>query len=141
MQIIELTDEKEILDTYPLLAQLYEELSYEQYESYIKDLLPLGYRRIVVLEDGNAIASAGLLEGVHFRFGKYMYINDLITDSAHRSRGIGKALIHWIQQNAIERGCKSIKLASNVNRHKAHRFYMSDDFFVHGYYFVKELDI
>lgn len=139
MQIIELLDEKEILNTYPLLSQLYEELTYEQYEHYIRELLPLGYRRIVVEEDGHYIASAGLLEGVHFRFGKYMYINDLVTDIQHRGKGVGKALVHWVEHNAMARECKNLKLASNVNRHDAHRFYVSDNFVVHGYYFVKKI--
>lgn len=139
MQIIELTRKEDVFRTFPLLKQLYPELSQEQYESYINDLLPLGYRRIVAEEDGQYIASAGILEGVHFRFGKYLYINDLVTDSTHRSHGIGKQLVHWIEAEAQRLKCTSIKLSSNVNRHEAHRFYITDGFFVHGYYFVKEL--
>lgn len=139
MQIIELTRKEEVLKTYPLLKQLYPELTAEQYETYIDDLLPLSYRRIVVEENGHYLASAGVLMGVHFKFGKYLYINDLVTDSTHRSHGIGKMLVDWIEEEAKRLGCTGIKLSSNVNRHDAHRFYVTDGFFVHGYYFVKEL--
>lgn len=140
MQIVELTSEEDILATYPLLNQLYTELTYEQYKSYIAELLPLGYRRIVMRdEEGTLAASAGILVGVHFRYGKYLYVNDLITDENHRSLGLGTQLMDWIEAEGRKLGCKNIRLASNVTRTDAHRFYFRDGFKIHGYYFVKEL--
>lgn len=141
MQIVELTDEEDILATYPLLNQLYTELTYDQYKSYIQELLPLGYRRIVMKDQDNTlVASAGILVGVHFRYGKYLYVNDLITDENHRSLGLGTELLDWIEAEGIKLGCNNIRLASNVNRTDAHRFYFRDGFKIHGYYFVKELE-
>lgn len=140
MQIVELTQEEDILATYPMLHQLYTELTYEQYKAYIQELLPLGYRRLIIKGDNEElIASAGILVGVHFRYGKYLYVNDLITDENHRSLGLGTKLMDWIEEEGRNLGCNNIRLASNVNRTDAHRFYFRDEFKIHGYYFVKEL--
>lgn len=140
MQIVELTHKEDILKTYPLLVQLYEDLTEEQYDFYISELMPLGYRRIVVCgEDGSYLGSAGFLVGVHFRYGKYLYLNDLVTDGKNRSQGVGQMLMDWVEAEAHAEGCRNIKLASGTFRHDSHRFYFRNGFIIQSYYFVKNI--
>ena len=50
-------------------------------------------------------------------------IGGLVVDEACRSRGVGHALMQRAEQWARERGCRFLRLRSNVIRTGAHAFY------------------
>ncbi len=139
MQIVEITSADDIVETYPIIRQLYTELTEEKYREYVTELLGLGYRRVIAKVGDTCVASAGFLMGVHFRFGKYIYVNDLVTDEDKRSCGAGKALLDWIAAEGKAQHCTTITLACNVDRHRSHRFYFREGYRIHGYYFMKQL--
>ena len=43
--------------------------------------------------------------------------------AAHRSRGLGHAMIAWAVTEATERGCAMVQLTTDKSRTDAHRFY------------------
>lgn len=45
------------------------------------------------------------------------------VDRAHRSQGIGAALLEWVVARARARGCALVQLTSDVRRRDARRFY------------------
>jgi GNAT superfamily N-acetyltransferase len=47
----------------------------------------------------------------------------MVVNEAHRSRGIGQALLDRAAELAQEAGCYKIMLGSNKKRSDAHRFY------------------
>ena len=51
-------------------------------------------------------------------------VENVIVDSAARSRGVGSAMMRWAIEEARRRGCSQVKLSSNVKRADAHRFYV-----------------
>jgi|SRR5579864_2256908 len=59
-------------------------------------------------------------------------ISGLVVDQNLRSRGIGKILLDAAERWAIEIGCQTISVRSNVKRDRAHRFYSNN-----GYQHVK----
>jgi PhnO protein len=59
-------------------------------------------------------------------------ISGLVVDQNLRSRGIGKILLDAAERWAIEIGCQTISVRSNVKRDRAHRFYSKN-----GYQHVK----
>ena len=52
-------------------------------------------------------------------------IGGLVVDAACRRRGVGRALMRRAEQWAIEKGCSTVSLRSNVIREGAHAFYRS----------------
>jgi len=52
-----------------------------------------------------------------------MYVDDLVTDEAMRSRGFGKRMIEWLVEQARSEGCKTFSLDSGTHREAAHAFY------------------
>jgi GNAT superfamily N-acetyltransferase len=59
-------------------------------------------------------------------------ISGLVVDERCRSRGVGLQLLERAEQWAREKGCRAVRLRSNVIRTRAHAFYER-----HGYEHVK----
>ena len=69
--------------------------------------------------------------------GKLMYVDDLVTDDAARSTGVGKALMDHLQSLARNSGCDTYSLDSGVQRQRAHKFYFREGMFVTSFHFRK----
>lgn len=67
--------------------------------------------------------------------GRELYVDDLVTDEARRSRGIGNALIARLAGQARNFGCASLALDSGTQRHAAHRFYLREGFSIVSFRF------
>jgi GNAT superfamily N-acetyltransferase len=72
--------------------------------------------------------------------GLHLYVDDLVTDEAGRSRGVGKALLDHLERRARAAGCAALKLDSGTQRQRAHRFYFREGMAVVSFHFVKSLD-
>jgi GNAT superfamily N-acetyltransferase len=68
-----------------------------------------------------------------------LYVDDLVVDAARRSRGIGRALLAWLEREARARACRVLALDSGVQRGGAHRFYFREGFSIPSFCFRKTL--
>ena len=68
--------------------------------------------------------------------GRFLSIDDLVTDSRRRSQGVGKALLDWLRPEARRQGCDQIHLDSRLIRLDAHRFYEREGFEKIAYHFI-----
>lgn len=82
-----------------------------------------GYRLVMLEEGGRPVAVAGYRLSENLAWGRFLYVDDLVTDSAARSRGYGRRLLDWLLATAREAGCRELHLDSGVQRTDAHRFY------------------
>jgi GNAT superfamily N-acetyltransferase len=71
--------------------------------------------------------------------GRRLYVDDLVTDEAHRSTGIGHALLGWLESRARALDCDVLALDSGVQRFRAHAFYFREGFFIPSFCFRKAL--
>jgi GNAT superfamily N-acetyltransferase len=71
--------------------------------------------------------------------GREMYCDDLVSDEAKRSTGVGHALVAYMEALARERGCNVLTLDSGTQRQQAHKFYFREGFTVTAFHFVKPL--
>ena len=94
-----------------------------------------GYQIAYVESDGQAICVAGFVMGIKLAWGKYIYIDDLVTDKSYRSTGAGKLIMDWFKTYAKEMGCEQIHLDSGVQRFPAHRFYLREGFDIASHHF------
>lgn len=67
--------------------------------------------------------------------GVQMYVDDLVTDEAQRSQGIGKALLDHAQALARAAGCAAFNLDSGTQRRDAHRFYFREGMTINSFHF------
>ena len=69
--------------------------------------------------------------------GLKLYVDDLVTDEEQRSRGVGRALIGWIDEEARRIGADAVILDSGTQRTRAHRFYLREGFEIRGFTFYR----
>jgi ribosomal protein S18 acetylase RimI-like enzyme len=55
--------------------------------------------------------------------GKFLYVDDLVSDTSERSRGYGARLLDKLKEEGRARGCKKLVLDTGLDNALAHRFY------------------
>jgi GNAT superfamily N-acetyltransferase len=98
-----------------------------------------GYRLAYLEDDGVVAAVAGYRVQGMLVTGKTMYVDDLVTDESRRSRGYGKAMLDWLQEQARAEGCETFSLDSGTQRQEAHAFYFRERMRVTSFHFAKKL--
>lgn len=98
-----------------------------------------GGRLMVALQAEQVVGLAVWRVLENTMFGPFLYVDDLVTDGARRSRGVGKALLSRCEGIASELGCRELVLDSGVQRGHAHRFYFREGLTVRAFNFGKSL--
>lgn len=98
-----------------------------------------GYQIAYVEERESIQAIAGFRTTECLAWGKFLYIDDLVTAEAERSKGYGDQLLRWLVNYARQQGCDSLQLDSGVQRFAAHRFYFRQRMEITSYHFALKL--
>jgi GNAT superfamily N-acetyltransferase len=122
MQIAIATTDDDIAACYPVLRQLRPKLEEATFVADVRRMQDGGYV-IVSLRDSEVRAVAGYRYYEMFATGKTLYVDDLVTDEAHRSGGYGHQLLEWLKAEAASHGCNFLTLDSGNKRTAAHKFY------------------
>lgn len=131
--------EQEILDCYPVMAELRPHLRADQFLPRVKRLAEIAGYRLAYLNDGGVKAVAGFRISEWLAGGRYLEIEDLVAASGERSKGYGGELFDWLVKHAEENGCEHLRLVSRVTRSDAHRFYLNKRMVIEAYYFSMPL--
>jgi ribosomal protein S18 acetylase RimI-like enzyme len=129
------------------LAVLMRELGYETKRAEMEARLKLilsnpAYKTFVAIMDGCVCGMIGTLT-----YPSYEHNNPgarilaLVTLSAVRRRGIGRALIATAEKDLAQRGISRVALDTRLTREDAHKFYESLGYERNGWRFVKELPV
>ncbi|EKO3906639.1 GNAT family N-acetyltransferase [Vibrio fluvialis] len=94
-----------------------------------------GYQIAYAKSSEGVLAVAGFSVGEKLAWGKHIYIEDLVTNTEFRSRGVGKFLLNWLQMYALENDCEQVHLDSGVQRFEAHKFYLREGFNIASHHF------
>ena len=94
-----------------------------------------GYLLAFVADDGEVKSVAGYRIQNMLAHGKFLYVDDLVTDDNSRSKGYGDALFDWLMQCALDENCASLQLDSGVQRFSAHRFYLRKRMEIRSHHF------
>jgi len=71
--------------------------------------------------------------------GTHFYVDDLVIDEGVRSKGIGHALLSFLERLARSRGSPAVGLDSGTHRTQAHRFYFREGYHIPAFVFHKAL--
>ena len=105
----------------------------------VRQLQPDGYLLAVLDHGGEIVAAAGFRIGDKLAWGKHLYVDDLVTIPAARSKGHGKALLSWLCDYARSNGCAQLHLDSGAQRLDTHRFYEREGLSPSSLHFRREL--
>ena len=137
--IKEAATDAEISATFPVVRQLRLHLREEEYLDVVNRLRRSGYRLAFAAEDGETRCVAGFRIVEFLAYGKFLYVDDLVTAEDARSEGHGKRMLDWLVGVARKEGCSTLQLDSGVQRHEAHRFYFRKGMKISSYHFSMAL--
>ncbi|MBE1556761.1 GNAT family N-acetyltransferase [Sporosarcina limicola] len=125
MEIIkELTKQEELLDVFSVIKQLRPQLDPDTFIKIFNDANENeSYRMFALYSSKFPVAVIGFRTMTTLHNGKLIWINDLVTDSAYRSKGYGEKLLLYVIDWARENGYTGVSLSSGVQRLRAHSFY------------------
>ena len=140
MNIFELSSDADVAEAFAVMRELRPHLDEHSYQELVDEQRRAGYRLAAVrLDDGVIAAVAGFWIGHKLAWGRHLYLDDLVTAAAHRSKGYGKALLEWLEAEARKHGCAQFELDSGTARHGAHRFYLGNGYDISAFHFRKTL--
>ena len=129
------------------LAVLMRELGYETQRPEMEARLKLilsnpAYKTFVAIMDGCVCGMIGTLTYPSYEHNDPSgRILALVTLSAARRRGVGRALIATAEKDFAQRGIKRVALDTRLTREDAHKLYESLGYERNGWRFVKQLPV
>jgi len=130
------TDE-EIIRCYDTMSQLRPHIKRGDFLPTVRRQEKGGYKLAFVEDKDRAVSVAGFRINETLVCGKFMYVDDLVTDEKERSKGYGDKLIDWLIEYAKKNQCKQFHLDSNVDRFSAHHFYFRKRLTIACYHFER----
>lgn len=129
----------EIERCFPVMAELRAHLLADEFVKRVRAQQKFGYQ-LVFLENGGVVkAVAGFRIGEYLCWGKILYVDDLVTTAAARSKGYGHQLFDWLLAHARAEGCHEFHLDSGVEKFGAHRFYLRNRMSISSHHFSLKL--
>jgi GNAT superfamily N-acetyltransferase len=104
---------------------------------------PAGYRLIgaFAADSAAALSVAGFRTSASLAWGRYLYVDDLVTTAEARHRGHAGALLRWLSEEARRLGCDQLHLDSGTGRERfdAHRLYYNQGLAIQSHHFARAL--
>ena len=116
--------DEDILACHAVLVELRPHVGYRALLERVRLQEREGYRLLVLREGPDVAAVAGFRVAHNLAWGRFLYVDDLVTAERRRSAGHGQRLMDWLLDHARGAGCDELHLDSGVQRFGAHRFYL-----------------
>ncbi len=109
------------------------------YAGRMREIFAGGAEMAVAVVEGKVagVTVFRILEKTHS--GRDLYCDDLVTDEARRSMGVGHALMQYMEGICRERRCDTLSLDSGAWRQQAHKFYFREGMVVTSFHFDKKI--
>ncbi|MGD8785276.1 MAG: GNAT family N-acetyltransferase [Thioalkalispiraceae bacterium] len=134
--MIELANsEAKLRDCFPVILQLRPHLELNTFIEQVAVQAMAGYQIAGLTADDHVVAVAGFRITHSLAWGRFLYVDDLVTDIDQRSKGYGKQLLHWLIDYAKQNECIELHLDSGLQRIDAHRFYEREGMIKTGYHY------
>ncbi|MEM9168231.1 MAG: GNAT family N-acetyltransferase [Pseudomonadota bacterium] len=138
-RIVECADAATDAATWPVMAQLRPHIPQADYPAALSRVRAEGARLIAAFEGERCVGAAVYRFNKRLAMGPIVYVDDLVTDQAARSTGVGEALLSWIEEAGRNAGAGWCVLDSSVQRAAAHRFYFRNRYDIAAFCFKKRL--
>ena len=133
--------DREINACFPVMFQLRPHLDPAEFVTRVRRQQQGGYQLAFLAGENlpEVKAVAGLRISECLSFGKFLYVDDLVTLEGDRSQGYGEQILNWLIAYAKDQDCDEFHLDSGVQRFAAHRFYFRHRLTISCYHFALKL--
>ena len=121
------------------MVQLRSHLQSQKFVTRVRRQMRTGYQLTYLSVSDQIYSVAGFRMNESLSWGKFLYVDDLVTDAQVRSQNYGHQLLDWLIQYARNQNCTQFHLDSGLQRLEAHRFYQREGLEISGYHFVLKL--
>jgi GNAT superfamily N-acetyltransferase len=134
-------DDEQIRSCYAVMAELRPHVAADEFVIRVKRQHEIAGYEIAAIADeaGEVKAVAGFRISECLAWGKFLYVDDLVSKSDDRSKGFGGDLFDWVVDYAKQNDCDQFHLDSGVHRFAAHRFYLVKRMSIEGHHFGMKL--
>ena len=130
----------EIQRCFPVMAELRPHLKEAEFLARVRRQQAKSGYELALLEEGGAVRSvAGFRIAENLSWGKFLYVDDLVTAASARFQGYGQQLLDWLLERARGHGCDQFHLDSGVQRFEAHGFYLKNRLHLVAHHFRRVL--
>ena len=98
------------------------------------------YRAYGAFDGSSMVGLVGAWIATKVWCGLYLEVDNIVTDPACRSSGVGTLLLNAMESHAKKLGCNLLVLDSYVSNSPSHRLYHRLGYEIRGFHFVKELE-
>ena len=140
MNVKRIRTDRQIQACFPVIRQLRPHLVESEFVIRVRRQEASGFRLAAVFAGRVPCAVAGYRIAECLSRGRNLYVDDLVTDEKHRSRGLGKVLLDWLIGEACRHKCEQLALDSGVQRFAAHRFYLRHGMNITAHHFALDLN-
>jgi GNAT superfamily N-acetyltransferase len=140
VNVIELAETNDQIQAcYPVMVQLRSHLEVSSFIPRVRQQMQRGYQLAYLQNDVQVCTVTGFCISENLAWGRFMYVDDLVTDLEMRSQNYGHQILDWLVNYARQQDCQQLHLDSGLQRLDAHRFYQREDMQISGYHFVLNL--
>jgi GNAT superfamily N-acetyltransferase len=131
---------QEISNCFPVMKELRPHLELTDFIDRVqRQQQQFDYQLVYLQVDRIIQAVAGFRISESLAWGKFLYIDDLVSQSNNRSKGYGLKLFNWLVDYAHTQNCQQLTLDSGVQRFAAHRFYLRHRMEISSHHFTLKL--
>jgi GNAT superfamily N-acetyltransferase len=131
---------QEITDCFPVVRELRSHLELTSFIVQVqRQQQQFNYQLVYLQVDRTIQAVAGFRISESLAWGKFLYVDDLVSKSDDRSKGYGGELFNWLIDYARTENCQQLTLDSGVQRFAAHRFYLRQRMEITSHHFTIKL--
>jgi GNAT superfamily N-acetyltransferase len=109
------------------------------YAAKMRRVFDDGARMIVAVREGSVVGVAVYRIYENTAAGRLLYVDDLVSDEASRSQGVGRALLGHLEAKGRALDVDVLELDSGTHRLDAHRFYFRERLAISSFHFFKRL--
>ena len=129
----------EIENCFAAMRELRPHLKAEEFPGRVRRQMAQGYRLLYLELEGRVATLAGFRIYDLLYCGKTLYIDDFVTHSEFRKKGLGDIVFQRVIDIAREEGCETLTLDSGPGRKDAHRFYLNQGLTINSLHFGMDL--
>jgi RimJ/RimL family protein N-acetyltransferase len=136
----ELNSAQEMFQTYKIVSQRYKEMTRENFQSQILEMIEMNdFKMIGAFLGEEIVGVAGYWVLRMLYCGRYIQLSSFIVDEEKRGSGIGKKILREVEKIGKKLNCEKIILDSFTENKKSHALYYREDFYIRGLHFMKNL--
>ena len=132
-------NDQEIQSCFDVMVALRPHLKREEFVSRVRRQQEESGYELAYVTAGEVKAVAGFRISECLAWGKFLYVDDLVSGTSDRSHGYGGVLFDWLVAYARAAGCAEFHLDSGVQRFDAHRFYLKKRMAIEAHHFGLKL--